>query len=800
MQIVGKLFETRYGYFTEDGDEYVIKTPRTPRPWINVISNGEYGLTMSQTGGGFSWLTHSEFNRITRWHQDLIRDNWGKYLYLLDEETGEFWNPGWLPSRREPDFYECRHGFGYSRFITECNGIRSEVTVFVPMEDPLELWSISLENLTDRPREIAIYSYLEWCLGAAADHHREFHKYFLETEYHPDVQGILAKKRLWEISRGERGHWNTAYPFTGFHTVSKSPGEYTGEKTSFLGQYGDLSSPKALQESQSLGGMVGKWSDAIGSLKVRVRLEPNSFDRLHFTLGLGRDAEEVRAILSRYESAEQLDHALNQVREYWHSQFDALLIDTPEKEMDLLVNKWLKYQAISGRIHGRAAYYQQSGAFGFRDQLQDSQIFLPINPKKTRDQICLHARHQLEKGTVLHWWHPITEEGLETEMTDDLLWLPFLVLSYLDETADQSILEQTAPYYDNQEHPESIYWHCTRAIDLALNRFSPRGLPLIGAGDWNDGLSGVGLDMQGESVWLGHFLYLILRRFSRVAANQGDSERSGRYAHQAENLQGAIEEYGWDGEWFLRATKDTGEPVGSAQNTGGRCYLNAQTWAVISNVASAERQRTAMKAVERELLNEAGPLLLYPGYESPDEYIGYLSRYAPGTRENGGVYTHAATWAIQAFAMLKHPEKAHEIFQCISPVSNGMNPDRYAAEPYVTPGNIDGPQSGYHGRGGWTWYTGSAAWLQKVIVDWILGIRATGEGLVIDPCIPPEWDEFTIKRRFRGAEYSIHVSNPERISSGISSITLDGEPMESPIPSPPNGGKFIVDVVMGAKD
>lgn len=770
-----RLFETDYGFFSEDGSEYIIKTPRTPRPWINVISNGEYGLTFSQSGGGFSWLTHSEMNRITRWHQNLIQDNWGKYLYIRDNDSGNVWNPGWLPTKSQLDNYECHHGMGYSRIVAEYRGIQVEYTIFAPMEGSLEIWNLRVKNLSDRPRNLSIISYLEWSLGASNDHHREFHKNFLETRYDESVNGLLANKRIWDIPRENRGHWNTAYDYTAFHCANRSVGSYEGDKEAFLGQYGDLSSPAGIVQNATLSNTTGKWNDSIGSLQVSLELAPGESDTLNLFLGVQEDSAQIGDTLQQFRSQTQTGSALNDVRKYWDDLLGKMSVETPDDSINLLVNRWLRYQAIAGRLWARTGYYQQSGAYGFRDQLQDSQVYLPFKPERTAEQIKLHARHQKTDGTVLHWWHPIVEQGMETQMTDDLLWLPFLVGSYLDETAEYDFLETPVEYFDAPETNESIYQHCIRAIEVVLDRFSDRGLPLIGVGDWNDGLSAVGLEMKGESIWLGHFLYMILRRFSQVAQRQKENERSKRYESRAKELQSALEEVGWDGEWFQRATKDNGETLGGKVNEEGQIYLNPQIWAVIAESVSTTKQKKAMQSVSSKLLKDYGPLLLYPAYQEPDKYIGYLSRYAPGTRENGGVYMHAATWSIWAYAKLGQPEMAFEVYKRICPILNGDNPDRYLGEPYVTPGNIDGPDSAKYGRGGWTWYTGSAAWLQKVIVDWMLGIRATENGLVIDPCIPADWDGYTIERQFRGTRYKIQVDNPSKKSSGVSEISVDGK-------------------------
>lgn len=771
---MNRKFETAYGYFSEDGNEYIIKNLRTPRPWVNVISNGDYGLVISQTGGGFSWKTHSEFNRLTRWHQDLIQDNWGKYIYIRDNKTGEIWSPSFLPVKTELDFYECRHGFGYTVFTSEYKGIKIIFTVYVPNNDSLEIWDLKILNNQKNDVDISIYTYFEWCLGSSADHHREFHKTFIRTKFDEETNSIIATKNLWEIPLGDRGHWNVEYEYNGYFSCSKKVSGFETDKENFIGLYGDLIKPKAVLTSL-LTGKTGSWIDPVSVLKVDLQLKAACEERIQFFLGLEKEEKNIKQTLSRYADNNHIDNALNEVKNRWTSILGTLNIETPDESMNLLVNKWLRYQAIAGRLWGRTAYYQQSGAFGFRDQLQDSLVYLPIDPKLTENQIKLHAAHQFSDGTVLHWWHPISETGLATKMTDDLLWLPYVLLQYYKETGKLSFFEEKVCYYDKPELTESLYEHSLKSIDKVLTRMSDRGLPLIGAGDWNDGLSAVGLDMKGESIWLAEFLYLILTEFKTICKLKNDNETLNRYTDKADKLKESFNKNAWDGEWFFRATKDSGEKIGSIENKEGRIYLNAQNWAVLSNITDKTRQLKAMESVDKYLLKKNGTLLLYPAYTKPDKYIGYLSRYAAGRRENGGVYTHAATWSIWAFAKLKNADKAYEVFKRLSPVNNGMKPDEYTAEPYVTPGNIDGPDSPNYGMGGWTWYTGSASWFQKVIVDNILGIHATEEGLTIEPCIPKEWDGYKVKRIYRNCVYNIEVINNKHVSFGIREITADGK-------------------------
>jgi len=789
-----RQYETEFGYFNPEGTEYIIKTPRTPKPWINVLSNGHYGLTISQSGGGFSWLDHSEFNRITRWHQDLVKDDWGKYIYVRDNDTGEFWSPTWLPVKTDLDEYQCRHGFGYTVFQSRVATIKITLTLFIPMNEQLEVWDVEIENLGSEPRSLSLFNYFEWTLGSSNDHHREFHKNFIQTHFDSDANTIWAHKRLWDIALGDRGHWNIEHPFNAFLSCTSKASGFECDKEAFLGQYGSVEKPEAVAKNGSPG-KQGVWQDAIASLKVPVDLVPGAKQSLAYLIGMYASTEDCQVAIQKYQTQDQRISALNGVKMYWSEMLAGHQMETPDASINILANGWLKYQAISARIYGRSAYYQQSGAYGFRDQLQDSQVFLPIDVSKTEKQIKLHAAHQYIDGSVLHWWHPITEQGLHSGIADNYLWLPFLVISYLQETDNISFLQEQIPFYDDSK-TASIYEHCLKSINRSLLRTSKRGLPFIGAGDWNDGLSAVGLEEQGESVWLAHFLYYILKEFILLAGEMSDTRHENLFQDKALALVKAIQTTGWDGEWFIRATKDDGNIIGGKECKEGKIYLNAQTWSVISGSGTAEQQHKSMAAVNDYLLKDFGPLLLSPAYSEPDSRIGYLSRYAAGTRENGGVYTHAATWAIWAFALQGQTEMAYKVYQGISPIHNGMNPERYLGEPYVTPGNIDGPDSDYYGRGGWTWYTGSAAWLYKMVSERILGIRPTRAGLIIDPAIPAEWKQYSMTRKFRGTVYTIKITNPKHRKSGVTEIKVDGLIIQGNIIPPQQTNTCLVHVTM----
>ena len=796
---IKRLFETPYGYFTADGREYVITRPDTPKPWVNVICPDRYGTIVTQAGTGYSWSTHATFNRITRWEQDLVRDEWGKHIYCRERGARRAWSLTWQPMRVRPSRYECRHGVGYTTITSVNFGIESTLTVFVPPDGTLEIWRVRLRNLTKRARRLELMTYLEWNLGPSPDTHREFHKLMIEQEWSASARALLASKRLdTVVAPGQGQAWNVEWPHVAFHGASVAPLSFETDKERFLGRYGSKAHPAALSRPR-LSSTADKWADAIGSLHVEVALRPRQEKEVIFTLGIADTRQGALALARRYRTPAAVDRAWHAVRTHWDSLLSPLEVRTPDAGFDVLSNVWLKYQAISGRIRGRSGYYQPGGAFGFRDQLQDSQVFLPLDPQQTRRQILLHAAHQFVDGTTYHWWHPITEEGSRKPLNDDLLWLPFVTLNYLRETADYAMLEEQIPYLEQDGKVSgevaSLYDHCRRAIDSFWTRLSPRGIPRMGAGDWNDGLSAIGNQLKSESVWLAHFLIGILDGWVELEAHlhRPNDEAIARYTREAAKMREAVNAHFWDGEWYVRATKDSGQVIGSRQNREGRIFLNAQTWAILHRVVPPDRLPLLLKSMTKYLYRSYGPILLWPGYTQPDAEIGYLTRYAPGARENGGLYTHAGAWAVQAECMLGRGREAWRLLKRFWPVDRGMDPDLYQAEPYVSPGNVDGPQSPYYGRGGWTWYTGSAAWMFRIATEWVLGVRPAWDGLWIQPCLPPHWKGFAMKRVFRGATYAIRV----KVGRGPASITVDGQPCPSPlVPSLGDGREHQVVVTL----
>jgi len=789
-------FKSSYGYFSDDGKEYIITTPITPRPWGNVISNSDYGMMISQTGSGYSWRGNAGQNRITRSFQDLIKDNWGKYFYIRDLKRNTYWSAAYKPVMHPYESFSVVHGIGYSRFIQKIEDIESELLVFVSANDPVEIFQLTLRNAGQESRELDVTSYAEWLLGFAPDEHREFHKLFIETSADAPNQTVYARKCLWGFPDDRGRHNNIDWPYTAFMSVSEPLKSFDCDKESFLGLYQNDDKPHAMSLPQ-LAGKSGRFTDAIAALQVEVHLAPGEAKTIVFTLGVAEDGREDAAdLIERYTSVEKSRKALQEVHQFWSRFLDGEKVETPDEALNFMTNTWLKYQSISCRLWGKSAFYQVSAGYGFRDQLQDSLIFLVGEPEFTRKQLLMHAAQQFIEGDVFHWWFSIRGGGPRTNCSDDLLWLPFILDAYLQETDDLDILDESIPYLNGA--PEPLYDHCKRAIERSFSRFSPRGIPLMGDHDWNDGLSAVGTLLKGESFWVAEFLYMILGNFIPLARLRGDDGFADKCQIVRDNLKDALNRYGWDGEWYMQATTDDGLLLGSITNDEGKIFLMPNTWAVISGAADEQRAAIVMNSVTKYLLRDFGTLLNYPAFTKPRPDIGYVTRYAPGLRENGGVYTHAATWAVWAYTLVGQPNLSYEAYRRICPPNRSGDIDTYKAEPYVTPGNIDGPLSEYYGRGGWTWYTGSSQWLHRVATHWILGIRPQKDGLLVDPSIPSDWSEYRVTRKFRNATYEISVHNPAHLHSGVKSMSVDGVMVQGNlIPIFADGLTHRVEVTMG---
>jgi cyclic beta-1,2-glucan synthetase len=794
------LFNNGLGGFTPDGSEYcILVSPQSggtpalrsadvpppslpPSPWVNVVANPGCGFLVSESGLGCTWTCNSQQFRLTPWSNDPAGDPPSEVVYLRDEESGEVWTPTPRPLGLKTAT-RVRHGQGYTLFEQRSHGLTQELRVFVPTGDPIKIIALRIWNSSSRPRRLSVTYYAEWVLGSVRDQAAMNVRTQID-----DGSGALFATNSFVADFAEQ---------VAFVDVNVRQRTLTADRIEFLGRNGSVEAPAALGHAE-LSGRVGPGLDPCAAVQATIELPPGEEREVAFFLGSAPDVASARELLRRYKEAGRIRAAWEEVLQLWDRVLTAVQVQTPDPAVDVLLNRWLVYQVLSCRVWGRSAFYQSSGAFGFRDQLQDVMALVYGAAEETRAHILRAASRQFADGDVQHWWHPPAGKGVRTRITDDYLFLPFVVCHYVAVTGDAALLDEKVPFLsapllkpDQEEdygqplpssEPGTIYEHCVRALKNGLH-FGAHGLPLMGAGDWNDGMNKVGIEGKGESVWNGWFLLTCLRRFAELADARGDVELAKSCREKAERLRAAIEENAWDGEWYRRAYFDDGTPLGSAQNDECRIDSIAQTWAVISGAADPERGRRAMAAVDEKLVRrDPGMILLFtPPFDKGRLQPGYVKGYVPGIRENGGQYTHASTWTIEAAALLGQGDRAKEYFDLLSPIKHTLTPEqveRYKVEPYVVAADIYGHPP-HTGRGGWTWYTGSAGWLYRVMLESILGFHLRGKLLSIEPSIPKAWPSFTIVYRYCSATYRIHVQNPDGVEHGISEVYVDGQRQES---------------------
>ncbi len=781
-----------FGGFSADGREYVVRMPyqpgrghrRPPLPWVNVIANERFGFLVSESGSANTWSVNSREHRLTPWNNDPLLDPHGEALWLRDEDSGAFWSPTPGPSPAPAD-YEARHGFGYTIFRLECSGLAQEVCTFADSHSSVRATRLRVTNRSGRPRRLSAYAYQRLVLGTLAGESARF-----VTTAHDEAERMLLARNP------AAGEFAGRHAFAACVAPEGATRETTCDREAFLGDRG-IAVPVAVASGDALDGRAGRTGEPCFAERVTRTVAPGETVEWSFLLGDAADADEARAIVRRLRGPDAVRQALEAAQAFWRELVAGVRIETPAPELDLMVNGWLAYQTLSCRIWGRTAFYQSGGAFGFRDQLQDASSLVALRPDLARAQIVLHAAHQFLEGDVLHWWHPPLSRGLRTRFADDLLWLPYLTAFYVKTTGDWSVLDEPArwlvapPLAEGEDEvflaprdsgrTSDVYEHCCRAVDRSLVT-GAHGLPLFGSGDWNDGMNRVGREGRGESVWMGFFLYAILGDFAPLAERRGDSERAARYAACRERLRDALEAGGWDGEWYRRAYYDDGTPLGSKQ--GDECRIDglAQAWAVLSGAAPLVRARQAMAAAERELVDREGGLirLLTPPFKDTPHDPGYIKGYVAGVRENGGQYTHAALWFVKALAELGARDRSAELLAMLSPVSHARTPEgvaRYRTEPYVIVADVYG-EPPHVGRGGWTWYTGSAGWMLRVALESVLGLRREGSVLSLRPCVPDEWPGFRLSWRVPGSgeSYEFEVRNPSGSAAEVVSASLDGAP------------------------
>ena len=748
------------GGFSADGKEYIITLKpgeSTPAPWCNVLANEYFGTVVSESGSAYTWGENAHEFRITPWHNDTILDSSGEAFYIRDEETGQYWSLTPYPARGNSP-YVIRHGFGYTVFEHTENGIESELWMYVALDTSVKFTILKIKNISNRPRNLSVTGYYEWVLAEKKS------KSLLHTQTEVDIEtGVLFAHNFYNSDFAEK---------IAFIDVNE-PRTVTGDRKEFIGQNGSLSDPEAMKHTR-LSGKTGAGIDACGAIQVIFDLAEGKTKETRFKLGFAQNKEEMKQLVHRYRQVESSQQTLDSVRNYWNQTLGGIKVDTPDSSVNVMANGWLLYQTLSSRIWARSGFYQSGGAYGFRDQLQDVMALVHVEPDITRKQILRAAAHQFTEGDVQHWWHPPMNRGVRTHFSDDYLWLPYVVCQYILSVGDNDILGEIVSfiegrelradeesYYDQPNHSAesaSLYEHCVRSIKYGL-KFGVHGLPLMGCGDWNDGMNLVGKEGKGESVWLGFFLHDVLVKFSDAARLRNDGSFAQYCVEQAKELQKNIRLHAWDGKWYRRAFFDDGSPLGSVLNEECRIDSIAQSWSVISGAGDKERSAMAMKQVDIQLVEREAKLirLFTPSFDKSSLNPGYIKGYIPGVRENGGQYTHAAIWTALAFAMMGETDKAWELFDLLNPVQHGATAEDiaiYKVEPYVVAADVyTNPQ--HLGRGGWTWYTGSASWMYRLLTETLLGINRAGDKLHLTPHLKKEWDNYKVHYHFQETVYHI---------------------------------------------
>ena len=795
------------GGFSGDGTEYVIRLDATPSglrwppmPWSNVIANEHAGCIVTAGGAVTAWSANSRENRLTPWYNDPVSDPFGEAIYLRDEESGVFWSP--LPGPTPaPAPYKARHGFGYTSWYHASNDLEQSTTTFFPQRDPVKIVRLRLRNSSSRARRITVTSYAHLVLGGVPWKSAQT----VVTARDDESGAILA-------TNPQRGEFAERVTFA---ALVAPPGvgdvSATADRTALLGRTGSVADPAALHSEAPLDGRTGAGLDPCAAFRCTLTIDAGADVAIAFLLGESENEQRARALLGTYGDLATVSAALETVREFWRNLLGEVQIETPSPALDLMVNGWLAYQNLSCRMWGRSAYYQSGGAFGFRDQLQDSAALLYLDPSITRAQILLHASHQFIEGDVMHWWHPPTSKGIRTRFSDDLLWLPYITSFYVSHTGDTGVLDAEAPFLSGPELereedelfmvPEdsgfvgSVYEHCCLSIDRSLTA-GVHGIPLMGSGDWNDGMNRVGREGRGESVWLGFFLFAILGDWIPIAESRGDEERVTRYVEYRDRLGEALNDAGWDGDWYRRAFFDDGTPLGTGAAEECRIDAIAQAWSVLSCAAPEKRAEQALDSVEHHLVREDEKLirLLTSPFDRTTHDPGYIKGYLPGVRENGGQYTHGVLWVVRALAELGRADRATRLLEMLSPIPHGRSPsevDVYRVEPYVIAADVYSVAP-HVGRGGWTWYTGSAGWMYRVALESLLGLTIVGgTRLELRPCVPESWPGYSVRMRLRdgrthyeivltraGAEVTetqVHVDGElftDAVGAGAASIEL----------------------------
>jgi cellobiose phosphorylase len=788
----------QYGHFSGDKKEYIITRPDTPRPWFNYLFNDVYHALVSSTGGGYSYLKDPKYHRILR-YDHISTDRPGRYIYAIDRGTNETWSLTWQPTRKPLAAWQCRHGLGYTAVSCEHVGIKSEITYFVTQKDPVEVWHVTVKNTTDKPKKISLFPFVEFVCGdiALEMHYRNILSLYNEADYDKRLNAIVAFKHPFKE--------HIKYGF-GFFATSANTKGYDCRKETFVGRYNDVDAPEVLKNG-SCKNSYCRGDDMVGVFQIDLSLDAGAEEEFVVLLGCVEERKDIRPILDKYNHTSAAKNELKAIKEYWQGQIDRIYVKTPDEDFNTMVDIWGKYQLFAiTHWRGTSHYHGVEGGLGFRDTAQDSEGLLSVDQELARKKLEKILYYQYNSGHAVSGfsdiegtWENQGQAGI-VKKADVAVWVPYTVVSYIKETGDVKFLDKVVEFHDKGS--ATVYEHVLRAVRYIYSQRGRHGLPLIGYADWNDAYDAVGNKGKGESVWLGMALCRAAKQVEELADFIGDKKVSAEMKKIYEELYEIINKIGWDGSWYLAAFNDEGRKIGSNANEEGKVPLNSQTWAILSGIVTKERLPKILDRIDNYLDTDFGPALFLPSYTSYNPGIGRVTAFAEGTKENAAVFSHACAFKIVADCTIKRGQKAYDTFKKLMPMSKFKEDhDRYKVEPYVWAEYVIGPGSKYRfGEGAFTWNTGTTPWMFTAATEWMLGVRRELNGLLIDPCLPPQWKECFIRRPYRGAVYEVTIKNPEGVESGIQRLVVDGKEVASNLIKPYADGKVHkVEVLMGSK-
>lgn len=780
------MFKNKYGFFTKDFREFVITNPKTPRPWFNYIWNEEYAGLISHTGGGFSFLISPRDNRLTRMRYNCLPwDRPGRYVIVKDVQSKEYWSLSWAPTiDKDYDKYRCHHGQGYTKIVTEINGIRGEITYFVPQDINAEIWRVKLTNLKNKSRNLEIYSFVELLMGNALNDliNQPNDKHFTEIYFDKKFNALIATRRYWVLNRKVSvAQPNLDWKYNLIFTTTLPVSGFDSSLDSFIGRWRSEANPIAIEKSKMNNTEITA-GDPVAALQSKIKLKPK--EEIDFAVIMGVAPKSVDPFnhlnINQLKKITVIDQKFDELKKYWDDYFSAIKVNTPEEKFNLMLNVWNPYQAaVTFDMARNAGYYHGGLLFGtgMRDQFQDILGMVITHPERVRKRILQALRFQFNDGSTLHNFFKLTDWGEKTNHSDTPLWIPFGIIEYLNETGDFTILNEVVPFYDEGE--ATVYEHMKRAIDFCISQTTPRGLPKIMNGDWNDTLDKVGPEGKGETIWGAQFLAYILRKTFELLEYKNDRETLSRWKEEYEKLKRTINEIAWDGEWYIRAFKDNGEPLGTKKSEFGKIFINSQSWSIISGIAPKDRADKCVESVVKYLLRENGVQIVAPAYRKVEENVGLISRCVPGKKENGAIFNHASSWFVLASLLNGNTDLAFDIYMRMNPVNSSKRIDRYEVEPYVYAEYVTSPEHETEGQASHSWLTGTAVWMLRIGLDYILGFKTSLHGITIDPHIPSHWKEFKAERKFRGKTIKLHVVNPDGKTNGYSKILINNEVVNS---------------------